>query len=143
MNILKALENCKLDHVAVATKSILNSQKVFEALGLVFQPGEEIVASQKVKTKFAAMDQHAHLELLEATSDDSSIAQFISKKGEGIHHLAFLVPDVEKKAQELRQQGFVLLYEKAQMGANNKLIHFIHPKSTGGILIEISQDVLK
>jgi methylmalonyl-CoA epimerase len=64
----------------------------------------------------------------------------MAKKGAGIHHMAFLVPDVEKKAQELRSQGFILLYEKAQAGANNKLINFIHPKSTGGILIEISQE---
>ena len=140
MSILAALEGCKLDHVAVATNSIARSQKVFEALGLVFESQEEIVESQKVKTKFAAMDTHAHLELLEPTGPASAVAQFINKKGEGIHHMAFLVPDVEKKAHELRAQGFILLYEKAQNGANNKLINFIHPKSTGGILIEISQE---
>jgi methylmalonyl-CoA epimerase len=140
MSILDALKDCRLDHVAVATESIFRSQKIFESLGLVFEEREEIVETQKVKTKFAAMDNHAHLELLEPTSSESAIAQFIAKKGAGIHHMAFLVSDVEKKAQELRSQGFILIYEKAQDGANNKLINFIHPKSTGGILIEISQE---
>lgn len=129
-----------LDHVAIAVKSIAHSKKLYEDLGFKFWDKEEIVQSQNVKTAFANVDQNAHIELLEPLSDSGAIADFIAKKGEGIHHLAFLVDDVEKQQAEMTAKGYRFIYEKPQMGANNKLINFIHPKTAGGVLIEISQE---
>lgn len=132
-----------LDHIAIAVKSISHAKKIYEDLGFKFWDKEEIVQTQNVKTAFANVDQHAHIELLEPLSESGAIADFIAKKGEGIHHMAFLVDDVAKKQAEMTAQGYRFIYEKPQMGANNKLINFIHPKSAGGVLIEISQEVSK
>lgn len=129
-----------LDHVAIAVKSISHSKKLYEDLGFKFWDKEEIIQSQNVKTAFANVDQHAHIELLEPLSDTGAIADFIAKKGEGIHHLAFLVDDVEKKQSEMQALGYRFVYDQPQVGANNKLINFVHPKSAGGVLIEISQE---
>lgn len=132
-----------LDHIAIAVKSIAHSKKIYQDLGFKFWDKEEVVQSQNVKTAFANVDQHAHIELLEPLSDTGAIADFIAKKGEGIHHMAFLVDDIAKKQSEMTAAGYRFIYEKPQMGANNKLINFIHPKSAGGVLIEISQEVSK
>lgn len=134
------LKNAILDHVAIAVKSITQSKKLYEDLGFKFWDKEEVVSSQNVKTAFAHIDQHAHLELLEPLSESGAIADFIAKKGEGIHHLAFLVDDVAKKQSEMTAKGYRFIYDQPQVGANNKLINFIHPKSAGGVLIEISQE---
>lgn len=134
------LGNAVLDHVAIAVKNISTSKKLYEDLGFKFRGPEEVVQTQNVKTVFANIDNHAHLELLEPLSETGAIADFISKNGEGIHHIAFLVDDVGKKQDEMIKKGYRFIYEKPQLGANNKLINFIHPKSAGGVLIEISQE---
>jgi methylmalonyl-CoA/ethylmalonyl-CoA epimerase len=128
-----------LDHVAIAVKDLEQAVKRYEILGLKFSTEREVVASQGVKTAFAPIDQHAHLELLMPFGESGPIHQYLQKKGEGIHHLCFRVDDIESKSRELTAQGMVLLYEKAQTGAHDCLVNFIHPKSTGGVLIEISQ----
>ncbi|MFZ4714166.1 MAG: methylmalonyl-CoA epimerase [Bacteriovoracaceae bacterium] len=129
-----------LDHIAIAVKSIEHSQKIYEDIGFTFWDKKEIVASQKVMTAFANIDTHAHVELLQPTEEQGAIFDFINKRGEGIHHIAFLVPDIYAKQEELKLKGYKLLYETPQPGANNKLINFIHPKSAGGVMIEISQE---
>lgn len=137
---LKAhLKDCYLDHIAVAVENLEASVKVYEALGLKFDDKREVVTDQAVTTAFAAIDERAHIELLEPWGEDGPIHQSIQKRGPGLHHLCFRVPNVEAKAQELIQAGFKLLYEKARIGAGGCLVNFIHPKSTGGVLIEISQ----
>ncbi len=136
---LPELQDCILDHVAIAVKSIANSKKIYQDLGLIFDPKIEEVTDQKVLTAFAQIDQNAHIELLEPTSQDSTIQKFIDTKGEGIHHLCFKVSDVKKKTDELTQKGFKFIYPAPRLGAGGCLVNFIHPKSTGGVLIEISQ----
>jgi methylmalonyl-CoA epimerase len=97
------------------------------------------VKDQKVLTAFAQIDKNAHIELLEPTSDESTIHKFIESKGEGIHHLCFKVPDVKAKTAELTSKGYRFIYPEPRIGAGGCLVNFIHPKSTGGVLIEISQ----
>lgn len=135
-------EDAVLDHIAIAVKNLDLAQKVYEDIGFKFWPKREVVLSQKVETAFAHVDKHAHIELLCPTEESGAIHDFIQKKGEGIHHMAFLVNDIIQKSEELRNKGYKLIYETPQKGANNKLINFIHPKSTGGVLIEISQESL-
>jgi methylmalonyl-CoA/ethylmalonyl-CoA epimerase len=133
------LEDCYLDHVAIAVKDLEESVSVYTKLGLSFDDKREVVEEQKVKTAFAHIDTHAHVELLEPTSDESAIQKFINKNGPGIHHLCFRVKDVVTKQNELTEQGFRFIYPEAVKGAGGCLVNFIHPKSTGGVLIEISQ----
>ena len=134
-------KDCFLDHVAIAVSNLDRAQKVYEDLGLQFSPEREIVESQKVTTAFAHIDEHAHIELVCPINQDGPIQKFIDKNGEGIHHLCFKVPDVFKKSEELKSMGYQLIYEKPFIGANNCLVNFIHPKSSGGVLIEISQSL--
>ncbi len=128
-----------LDHVAIAVKSIAATKKIYEDLGLVFSPKLEEVKEQKVLTAFAQIDENAHIELLEPTSIESTIHKFIESKGEGIHHLCFKVTDVKTKTLDLMQKGYKFIYPEPRIGAGGCLVNFIHPKSTGGVLIEISQ----
>lgn len=132
-------QDCVLDHIAIAVKSISVSRKVYEDMGMTFDPKIEEVKDQKVLTAFAQIDQNAHIELLEPTSTESTIHKFIESKGEGIHHLCFKVPDVRKKTDELTQKGYKFIYPEPRIGAGGCLVNFMHPKSTGGVLIEISQ----
>lgn len=136
---LSFLSDCSLDHVAIAVSNLEASIKFYELLGLKFSPEREIIASEKVKVAFAAIDQKAKLELLESISEDGPIAKHIEKKGAGLHHLCFLVKDVALKQKQLETLGYKFIYDKLKEGANNRLINFIHPKSTGGVLIELSQ----
>lgn len=133
------MQDCILDHIAIAVKSISTSKKIYEDLGLSFGDQVEEVKEQKVLTAFAQIDQNAHVELLEPTSEESTIHKFIETKGEGIHHLCFKVTDVKKKVSELSLQGYKFIYPEPRIGAGGCLVNFIHPKSTGGVLIEISQ----
>jgi methylmalonyl-CoA epimerase len=134
-------KDCFLDHVAIAVKNLDSAQKVYEDLGLSFSKDREIVESQKVTTAFAHIDEHAHIELICPINEEGPVQKFIEKNGEGIHHLCFKVPDVVKKCEEMKSLGYQLIYEKPFNGANNCLVNFIHPKSTGGVLIEISQSL--
>jgi methylmalonyl-CoA/ethylmalonyl-CoA epimerase len=136
-------KDCFLDHVAIAVKDLDISQKIYEDLGIKFNSSREIVSSQSVTTAFAHVDLHAHIELLCPLNEAGPIQKFIEKNGEGIHHLCFKVPDVIKKGEELKAKGYKLIYETPILGASNCLVNFVHPKSSGGVLIEISQDLNK
>ncbi len=128
-----------LDHIAIAVKNIESTKKIYQDFGLKFSDEIEEVKEQKVLTAFAQIDKNAHIELLEPTSNESTIHKFIESKGEGIHHLCFKVPDVKSKTNELTAKGYKFIYPEPKIGAGGCLVNFIHPKSTGGILIEISQ----
>lgn len=133
------LDDCHLDHVAIAVENIEESVSLYSNLGLEFNEEREIVESQKVKTAFCPIDNRANIELLEPTSEDSNIAKFIKKNGPGIHHLCFRVKDVKEKQKELSEKGVRFIYDEPFIGAHNCLVNFIHPKSMGGVLVEISQ----
>jgi len=128
-----------LDHVAVVVRDLDQAIQIYEDLGLEFSPKREIVKEQAVQTVFASIDQQAHLELLTPFGESGPIHKFLETKGEGIHHLCFLVKDVELKTKELKDKGYVLIHDHPVKGAKNCLVNFIHPKSTKGVLIEISQ----
>jgi methylmalonyl-CoA/ethylmalonyl-CoA epimerase len=136
---LPDLQDCILDHIAIAVKSIPDAKKIYEDMGLTFSPEIEEVKDQKVFTAFANVDVNAHIELLQPTSTDSTIQKFIDTKGEGIHHLCFKVPDVRAKIKELSDKGYKFIYPEPRIGAGGCLVNFMHPKSTGGVLIELSQ----
>lgn len=127
-----------LDHIAVATTDLKKSEKIFSDFGLKFNHREE-VASESVLVSFAPIGDRANLELLKPTSEKSSVAQFITKRGEGIHHIAFMTSDLTALEKSLREKGYQLLYPSPKKGAHGKMINFVHPKSTGGVLVEISQ----
>ena len=126
-----------LDHVAVAVKDLELGIKIYSDLGLEFDDAREIVNDQGVITAFAPVDENAHLELLAPIDDDGTIAGFIKKSGEGIHHLCFSVKDIVEISKDLTDKGYQLIYPQPVKGANNCLVNFIHPKSTGGVLIEL------
>lgn len=134
-------KDCILDHVAIAVKNLDVAQKVYEDLGLKFSNTREVVEKEKVTTAFASIDQHAHIELICPLNGEGSVQKFLDKNGEGIHHLCFKVPDVKKKCAEMKSLGYQLVNEQPFIGANNCLVNFIHPKSTGGVLIEISENL--
>ena len=137
--MIPELKDCHLDHVAIAVSNIELRIPFYHDLGLRFSSEREVVVEQKVKTAFAPIDQTSHIELLEPTDPSSSIAKFINDKGEGIHHLCFAVTNVFDKQAELTNLGYRFIYPEPKIGAHGALVNFIHPKSTGGVLIEISQ----
>lgn len=129
----------KLDHIGIAVKNIEESLKFYkDALGLELE-GVEIVKEQKVKTAFLPIGD-THIELLEATENDSPVGKFIDKKGEGIHHIAIKVENIEKHLENLDEKEIRLIDREAKIGANNKKIAFIHPKSTSGVLLELCEE---
>lgn len=130
----------KIEHIGIAVKSLDASNLLFEKL--FGQPAykEEEVVSEGVKTSFF-MNGPNKIELLEATNPDSPIAKFIDKKGEGIHHIAFDVYDIEEEIKRLKNEGFIILNEVPKKGADNKLVAFLHPKGTNGVLIELCQEI--
>lgn len=136
---LPELKDCILDHIAIAVKSIPDAKRIYQDLGLIFSPEIEEVHDQKVLTAFAQIDVNAHIELLQPTSIDSTIHKFIESKGEGIHHLCFKVKDVKIKTKELTDKGYKFIYPEPRIGAGGCLVNFMHPKSTRGVLIELSQ----
>jgi methylmalonyl-CoA/ethylmalonyl-CoA epimerase len=140
---LPTSQDCILDHIAIAVKNIASAQKIYEDLGMTFSSVIEEVPEQKVLTAFAQIDENAHIELLEPTSTESTIHKFIEAKGEGIHHLCFKVLDVKQKTLELTEKGYRFIYPSPKLGAGGCMVNFIHPKSTGGVLIEISQRPVK
>jgi methylmalonyl-CoA/ethylmalonyl-CoA epimerase len=129
-----------VEHIGIAVKNLEFSDELFSKI-LNTQPYKhESVESEGVKTSFFQTGQ-TKIELLEATRDDSPIAKFIEKKGEGIHHIAFEVDDITSEMQRLKNEGFVLLNETPKKGADNKIVCFLHPKNTNGVLIELCQSV--
>ncbi len=129
----------KIEHIGIAVKNLEEAEKRFAKLLNTSSYKREEVASEGVITSFFQVGE-SKIELLAATRPDSPIQKFIDKKGEGIHHIAFEVPDITKKIKELKKEGFRLINEQPKDGADNKKIAFIHPKSTGGILVEICQE---
>ncbi|HVS90894.1 MAG TPA: methylmalonyl-CoA epimerase [Mucilaginibacter sp.] len=129
----------KIEHIGIAVKDINAAGKLYEKLLNTSVYKIEEVASEAVKTAFLKSGPNK-IELLEATSPDSPIAKFIEKKGEGMHHVAFDVEDIEAEMQRLKAEGFLLLNDEPKPGADNKLVCFIHPKSAGGVLIELCQE---
>ena len=129
----------KIEHIGIAVKSLENSNDLFEKLFGEPHYKIEDVESEGVKTAFFKIGNNK-IELLEATNENSPIAKFIEKKGEGIHHIAFDVDDIKKEIKRLKKEGFVVLNEKPKKGADNKLVAFLHPKSTNGVLIELCQE---
>ena len=128
----------KVDHIGIAVKSIEETLKFYEGvLGIKCQ-GKEEVADQKVITAFFPVGD-TEVELLQSTSEDGTIAKFIEKKGEGMHHIAFRVDNIEKALKELKAKGIRLIDEVPRLGAGGAKIAFIHPKATNGVLIEISE----
>jgi methylmalonyl-CoA/ethylmalonyl-CoA epimerase len=130
----------KIEHIGIAVKDINASNQLFEKLFGNPPYKVEEVASEGVKTSFF-MNGPNKIELLEPTNDSSPIAKFLEKKGEGIHHIAFDVEDIEKEMVRLQEEGFVLINDKPKKGADNKLVVFLHPKSTNGVLIELCQEI--
>jgi methylmalonyl-CoA/ethylmalonyl-CoA epimerase len=130
----------KIEHIGIAVKSLEISNLIFEKIFGAPAYKQEEVASEGVKTSFF-MNGPNKIELLEATNDDSPIAKFLEKKGEGIHHIAFDVEDIIFEIQRLKSEGFVVLNEIPKKGADNKLVAFLHPKSTNGVLIELCQEI--
>lgn len=130
----------KLDHVGIAVKDLTVSNRIFEKLFKTGPFKQEEVASQNVKVSFFWAGE-SKVELLEPTAVESPIAKFIDKKGEGVHHLAFLVEDIYAEIVRMKQEGFQPLSEEPRVGANNKLVCFFHPKDTNGVLIEICQEI--
>jgi methylmalonyl-CoA/ethylmalonyl-CoA epimerase len=129
----------KIEHLGIAVNSIEESIKTFETLlGTNCYKIEE-VASEGVKTAFLQVGE-SKIELLEATNPDSPIAKFLEKKGRGIHHIAFDTSDIEKEIERLTSEGFELIHKTPKDGADGKIIAFLHPKSTEGILVELCQD---
>ena len=127
-----------IDHIGIAVKSIEGALKFWEtALGIKCT-GVEEVAEQKVRTAFLPV-RDTEVELLEPMSDDSPVAKFIEKKGEGIHHLAIRVDDLQKALDELKARGVRLIDEKPRKGAGGAYIAFVHPAATGGTLLELSE----
>lgn len=130
----------KIEHIGIAVKDIESANAIYEKLFGAPPYKEEEVESEGVKTSFF-MNGPNKIELLEATNSESPIAKFIEKKGEGIHHIAFDVEDIEAEMERLQKEGFIILNEKPKEGADNKLVCFLHPKSTNGVLIELCQEI--
>ncbi len=129
----------RIEHLGIAVANLEESIKMYEGLfGKEFYK-TEIVESEFVKTAFMQIGE-SKIELLEATDPKSSIAQFLSKKKEGFHHVAFEVADIDAELARLKGLGFRLIHETPKDGADNKRIAFLHPKSTGGMLVELCQE---
>lgn len=130
----------KIEHIGIAVKNINDANVLFEKLlGIPAYKSEE-VESEGVLTSFFQTGANK-IELLMATNPESPIAKFIEKKGEGIHHIAFDVEDIVSEIARLKKEGFVVLNEIPKKGADNKLVVFLHPKSTNGVLIELCQEI--
>lgn len=129
----------KLEHIGIAVKNLDSANALFASLLGRNHYKIETVESEGVRTSFFEL-AGVKIELLEATSPDSPIAKFIEKKGEGVHHLAFAVADIEQTMRECEGKGFTPINEKPKPGADNKMVSFLHPKSTQGVLVELCQD---
>lgn len=129
----------KIEHIGIAVKDIEAANKLFSTLLDASVYKEEAVESEGVITSFIQMGE-SKIELLQASNPDSPIAKFIEKKGEGIHHIAFDVDDIDSEIKRLSNEGYQLIHETAKDGADNKRIAFLHPKSTNGVLVELCQE---
>ena len=130
----------KIEHIGIAVKDLEKSNILFASLFGEKHYKMEEVLSEGVKTSFFKSGPNK-IELLEATNPESPIAKFITKKGEGIHHIAFAVDDIKAEIKRLQNEGFTVLNEVPKKGADNKLVAFLHPKTTNGVLIELCQEI--
>ncbi|HLT52880.1 MAG TPA: methylmalonyl-CoA epimerase [Flavobacteriaceae bacterium] len=130
----------KIEHIGIAVKDMEASNKLFKALFGKAHYKLEAVESEGVSTSFFQLGE-SKIELLEATHADSPIAKFIEKRGEGIHHIAFDVDDIEVEVARLKAEGFTVLNEQPKLGADNKRVVFLHPKSTNGVLVELCEEI--
>jgi len=130
----------KIEHIGIAVKNLEESNLFFQKLFGTPAYKQEEVTSEGVKTSFF-MNGPNKIELLEATNPESPIAKFLEKKGEGIHHIAFEVEDILAEIERLKSEGFTVLNETPKKGADNKLVAFLHPKGTNGVLIELCQEI--
>lgn len=130
----------KIEHIGIAVKSMESSSELFTKLLGKTPYKTENVESEGVSTSFFMLGE-SKIELLEATKPESAVAKFIEKKGEGVHHIAFEVEDIYTEMERLRNEGFTLLSEEPKRGADNKLIIFLHPKSSNGVLVELCQEI--
>lgn len=130
----------KIEHIGIAVKDLETSNALFAGLFGVGHYKVEEVVSEGVKTSFFKAGPNK-VELLEATNPESPIAKFIEKKGEGIHHIAFAVTNIVSEIARLKSEGFIVLNETPKKGADNKLVAFLHPKSSNGVLIELCQEI--
>ncbi len=129
-----------IEHIGIAVKDLEVSNQLFGKLFGKPHYKTEVVESEQVSTSFFRLGD-SKIELLHATGADSAIAKFIEKKGEGIHHIAFGVEDIEKEVERLKAEGFQPISDKPKKGADNKLVFFFHPKSANGVLIELCQEI--
>jgi methylmalonyl-CoA/ethylmalonyl-CoA epimerase len=130
----------KIEHIGIAVKNMDDANVLFEKLLGVPSYKEETVESEGVLTSFFQTGTNK-IELLMATNPESPIAKFLEKKGEGIHHIAFDVEDINAEISRLKNEGFVLINEVPKKGADNKLVVFLHPKNTNGVLVELCQEI--
>jgi methylmalonyl-CoA/ethylmalonyl-CoA epimerase len=130
----------KIEHIGIAVKSLESSNELFAKLFGEPHYKVETVGSEGVNTSFFQVGPNK-IELLEATSKDSPIAKFLEKRGEGIHHIAFDVEDIHAEIARLKKEEFIVLNETPKKGADNKLVAFVHPKTTNGVLIELCQEI--
>jgi methylmalonyl-CoA epimerase len=127
-----------IDHLGIAVKSLAQARKFYEDLGLEIH-GEETVEDEKVKVAMVPLGE-SRIELLEATSEDSTIAKFIAKRGEGLHHVALHVDNLQAAVDKLKATGARLISDEIKIGAGGHLYVFVHPQSTGGVLLELVQE---
>lgn len=130
----------KIEHIGIAVKDIEASNELFRVLFNKPSYKMEEVESEGVKTSFFQVGE-SKIELLQATNEDSAIAKFITKKGEGMHHIAFEVENIEFEIERLQKEGYKLIHDIPKLGADNKKIAFLHPKSTNGVLVELCQEI--
>ena len=130
----------KIEHIGIAVKDLSSSISLFESLLESDCYKVEAVESERVTTAFLRQGE-TKIELLESADAEGVIARFIEKKGEGLHHIAFEVDDILAEMERLKKEGFQLLSDKPKTGADNKLVCFIHPKSTNGVLVELCQEI--
>ena len=135
----KTIVMLKIEHIGIAVKKLADSVPLFEKLLNSPCYKTEAVESEMVTTAFFRQGE-TKIELLESNGSDGVVARFIEKKGEGLHHIAFEVADIEKEMERLKKDGFVLINEKPKEGADNKLVCFLHPKHTNGLLIELCME---
>jgi methylmalonyl-CoA/ethylmalonyl-CoA epimerase len=129
----------KIEHIGIAVKDLEEANKTYERLLGIAPYKQEGVASEGVKTSFFQTGE-SKIELLEGTTEESAITKFVAKKGEGIHHIAFDVEDIHAEMERLRADGFKVLNAEPKDGADNKLVCFVHPKDSHGVLVELCQE---
>ncbi len=127
-----------IDHLGIAVKSLAEARKFYEALGMKVI-GEEVVEHERVRVAMVPVGE-SRIELLEATSEESPIARFIAKRGEGLHHVALSVPDLSAAVEQLKKNGTRLVSDEIKVGAGGHLYVFVHPSATGGVLLELCED---